>query len=157
MVKIDFRIFDFFKGKPTFRSIFSLIYCMGIGQQTNFFKIKSQQRYSYGGVLRNKKLGRGQRPLSTRDPIHVVFKINKVLYPQLQAGTYTPTATNRKLKRRKSLWRYRPFSRVVKGYRAYVIVRDYIQLNEQEILGKISYQKNRLRGLSSSDWTILWT
>ncbi len=189
---------------------------MGIGHQENFFKIKSQHRYSYGGALRNKKLGRGQRPLSTRDPIHLVFKINKSQLPghslrspkcftliqrllkkysihfyvkveqvsiqndhlhlllrstrrcqfhhffrvfagqiaqQLGAVTDTP----KPLERKKSLWRYRPFSRVVKGYRAYEIVRNYIQLNEQEYLGKITYQKNRLRGLSSSDWNILWT
>ena len=54
------------------------------------------------------------------------------------------------------LWRYRPFSRVVRGYRAYRIVRDYIQLNECEALGRIPYRKLRLRGLSSSEWEILW-
>ncbi len=197
---------------------------MSIGRQKNFFKIKSQHRYSYGGVLRNKRLGRGQRPLPTREPIHVVFKINKNHYltkslrspkcfaliqrllkkysirffvkveqasiqhdhlhlllraprrcqihhffrvfagqisQQLQAVIEAPsqrvTGTPEKSERKKSLWKYRPFSRVVKSYRAYKIVRDYIQLNEQEALGKISYQKNRLRGLSSGDWTILWT
>ncbi len=55
------------------------------------------------------------------------------------------------------LWKHRPFTRVVRGFRAYRIVRNYIQLNEQEARGKIRYQKKRLRGLSSSDWKILWT
>jgi putative transposase len=55
------------------------------------------------------------------------------------------------------LWKYRPFSRVVRGWRAYKIVRDYIQLNEKEVRGEIPYRKERLKGLSSSDWQILWT
>ena len=48
------------------------------------------------------------------------------------------------------LWKYRPFTRVVKGYRAYRIVRDYISLNEAEAPGVISYSKTRLRGLSEN-------
>jgi len=56
----------------------------------------------------------------------------------------------------KKLWRHRPFTRVVKGWRAYQTVRDYIQLNEKEALGDIPYRSERLRGLSSSDWEILW-
>ncbi len=166
--------------------------------------------------MRNKRLGRGQRPLSTREPVHVVFKINKnhpsikslrspkcfaliqrllkkysihfyikvdqvsiqhdhfhlllraprrcqfhyffrvfagQIAQQLQMATGTQKACNKK----KSLWWYRPFSRVVKSYRAYEIVRDYIKLNEKEAQGKILYRKNRLRGLSTSDWDILWT
>jgi hypothetical protein len=55
------------------------------------------------------------------------------------------------------LWKHRPFSRVVRGYRAYKIVRNYIQLNEKEVLGEIKYQSLRLRGLSMSDWKILWS
>lgn len=54
-------------------------------------------------------------------------------------------------------WKHRPFSRVVRGWRAYVIVRNYIQLNEMEILGRIPYRKERLRGLSLWDWEILWS
>ncbi len=38
-------------------------------------------RYSYGGVLRNKRIGRGQRQLFMRDPIQVVFKVNKAMLP----------------------------------------------------------------------------
>ncbi len=55
------------------------------------------------------------------------------------------------------LWKYRPFTRVIKGWKAYKIVRNYVQLNEQEALGKISYQKLRLKGLSSAEWELLWT
>lgn len=56
---------------------------------------------------------------------------------------------------RTSLWVHRPFSRVVKGWRAFEIARNYVKLNELEVLGKIRYQPERLRGLSSADWEIL--
>lgn len=79
----------------------------------------------------------------------------------LRMVTDTPeTAISRqfgKLKRKLKLWKQRPFSRVVRGYRAYRIVRNYIQLNEKEVLGYIKYQSQRLRGLSMSDWKILWS
>jgi putative transposase len=54
------------------------------------------------------------------------------------------------------LWLYRPFSRVVRGWKAFKTVRDYIQLNEKEVNGKIKYSSKRLAGLSSGDWKILW-
>jgi hypothetical protein len=50
----------------------------------------------------------------------------------------------------------RPFSRVIKGWKAYRIVKDYIQLNIKEALGEIRYNKRRLKGLSTSEWDILW-
>ena len=190
---------------------------MGIGsRQQSLFSSNSRHRYSYGGTLRNKKIGRGQRPLSTHEPIHVVFKINKtrllgkslrspICFPLVQrllkkystrflvkvehvsiqndhlhlllrahrrcqfhhffrvfAGQIAQqlkamTGTKDDHEKKESFWKYRPFSRVVRGYRAYEIVKNYIQLNKQEALGKISYQKNRLRGLSNSDWAIFWT
>lgn len=59
---------------------------------------------------------------------------------------------------KRKLWRYRPFSRVIaKGYKALRIVQNYVQLNEQEALGKIKYRKERLKGLSLRDWQILWS
>ena len=58
--------------------------------------------------------------------------------------------------RRAQLWKYRPFSRLVRGYKTYKIVRNYIQLNEKEARGEIKYQKKRLKGLSTSEWQILW-
>jgi len=61
------------------------------------------------------------------------------------------------MKSLKRLWQQRPFARVVKGFRAYQTVRDYIQLNEQETLGHIPYRSQRLKGLSSSEWEILWS
>jgi putative transposase len=55
------------------------------------------------------------------------------------------------------LWKYRPFSRVVKGWKAYKIVRNYIQLNEKEALGRIGYRKERQKGLSLFEWSLLWS
>jgi putative transposase len=55
------------------------------------------------------------------------------------------------------LWKHRPFSRIVKGWKAYKIVQNYIRLNEKEALGEIPYRKQRLKGLSSTEWRLLWT
>jgi hypothetical protein len=55
-----------------------------------------------------------------------------------------------------SLWLQRPFSRVIRGWRSYKIVSDYIQLNEEEILNEIKYRKSRLSGLTENDWIKLW-
>lgn len=86
-----------------------------------------------------------------------------------QRAKMTDTPQNRKTKANRSqqtgnpscrgtkLWRHRPFSRVVKGWKAYQTVRNYIQLNEKEALGQIIYRKERLRGLSMQDWEILWS
>ena len=201
---------------------------MGIGhrhhsKQFSFDKTKHQHRYSYGGSLRQKRAGRGQRPLACKEALHIVFKINKsrlrcqglrssrsfslihqivkryslnffvkieqvsvqgdhihclvrtnrrshfhfffrvvagqiaqrfqkegLLIEPTKAVTGTPPVQGT------GLWKFRPFSRVVRGWRAHKIVRDYIQLNEQEARGQIRYQKKRLRGLSSGEWEILW-
>jgi len=209
---------------------------MGHGQQS-FFAQSWRHRFSHGGTLRNRRAGRGQRPLSTKSPLHLVFKVNpgclrhrslrsvqglplvlfilrrysqkfavKIEQVSIQndhihalirtsrrsqyykffrvvpgqialqfkkqgllrgassravtdgairsapVGRTTVTANTSGT----GLWRYRPFSRVIKGWKAYRVVQNYIQLNEQEVLGRIKYQKNRLRGLSASDWEILW-
>jgi REP element-mobilizing transposase RayT len=55
-----------------------------------------------------------------------------------------------------SIWKQRPFSRVVLGFRAHVTIMNYVRLNEMEARGKIKYKKQRLRGLSSAEWKILW-
>ncbi len=186
---------------------------------------------THGGVLRNRRKGRSMRPLSTKQPAHLVFKINRsalkkgLRHPKnftlvsqlfktygkhffirieqlsiqndhihclirapkrqlylnffrvvtgqiaqrLQVVTDTPTdkagaagARNNPKQRHVNLpnmklWKHRPFSRVVRGLRAYKIVRNYIQLNEQEALGIIRYNKNRLKGLSSFEWQLLWS
>ncbi|AZZ37879.1 hypothetical protein CIK05_14080 [Bdellovibrio sp. qaytius] len=61
------------------------------------------------------------------------------------------------VKRVMKLWLSRPFTRVVHGWRAYITLRDYIQLNEKEVTGVIPYQKTRLRGLHIVYWQKLWS
>jgi REP element-mobilizing transposase RayT len=197
-------------------------------KQTSFFKLN----LSHGGVLRNQRKGRGARPLSTKESLHLVFKLNPhrlrhrtlrsargfalanriikkyaahfyikieqlslqndhihalvrtsrrslyqhffrvvtgqiaqqferegMLTTQLVTDTKTRTPSDRVKTEKKaiSLWKYRPFTRVVRGWKTYKTVRNYIQLNEQEVTGKIHYRKERLRGLSSTEWELLWS
>ncbi|WP_413293010.1 transposase [Bdellovibrio sp. HCB185ZH] len=174
--------------------------------QTNW-----KYRYCHGGTLRKSSKGRRARPLSSKEPIHLVFKVNKTA---VRGGLRTPrtfSLINSLLKKysRKfyvrveqhsiqndhihillrggkrsqmqsffrvlagqfaqrltdtfdtkhegeKIWKHRPFSRVVKGYRPYRIVRDYIQLNEREAQGR-PYSKSRLRGLTQEQLTELWS
>lgn len=215
-------------------------------RQNTFFQLNKNRwnhNYSHGGVLRNKRKGRGRRPLSTKDPHHVVYKLDKLRlrhgslrspqcltlatkilkkyalhffvhieqvsiqkdhihllirtkrrsqfhhFMRVTAGQIaqqferegfftgkkpslsqnvtdtqktpntqkTPKKASKEWNKKTSLWIYRPFSRIVKGFKAYKIVRNYIQLNEQEAKGKIPYRKERLRGMTIQDWQILWT
>lgn len=220
---------------------------MGIGHKNKQYSTSKQKSHlkqsslwkqssslSHGGALRQKRSGRGQRPLSTKHPLHLVFKIRKqklktrslrtsqnlqlathliwkyarrfqikveqfsvqkdhihllirtnkrkqfqnffrVFSGQLaqelqkqkavlsdwkspthEAVTDTPLKKKRGQPKKISIWMHRPFSRVVKGWKGYKTVRNYIQLNEQEALGMISYKKTRLKGLTSTDWGRLW-
>ncbi len=190
-------------------------------KQLSFEKTNWQHRLNHGGSIRNKRLGRKARPLSTKASHHVVFKAEKknlrrglrsplgfqiclkvlkdyshrfhikiqsqaicgdhvhlvirikkrslaqhflrVVAGQiaqrfekngfLKLGTDTPNTK----KSKPSLWRYRPFTRVVLGYQALKIALAYVRLNEKEAQGVIPYSKTRLRGLSNSDWELLWS
>ena len=196
-------------------------------KQFSFFKSTWKHQFCHGGTLRQRRKGRRSRPLSTREPLHCVFKINsdhfklrglrhaqsfqlihqivnqysrrfhvgveqisiqsdylhllirskrrsqfhhffRVVAGQIaqrfEQRSWIVTDTPKKPAKGKSretqgagLWRYRPYSRVVRGYKAYLVVRDYIQLNEQEALGNIPYRKQRLKGMSMQDWEILWS
>ncbi len=194
---------------------------MGIGHRRNssnkqrsFFISGGVLTLSYGGELRKKKKGRGPRPLSSKEPLHTVFKVAShqlrhkslrspqnfklileiiekfskhfaVKIEQLSVQNDHIHLLIRTSRRKHyhhffrvvagqiaqrfeyagllanvtdtpRLWKYRPFSRVVRGWKSYKTIRNYIQLNEKEALGAIKYQKKRLRGLSTSDWQILW-
>ena len=211
---------------------------LGTGhRQESLFKTHWQHALNYGGILRRKKLGRSQRPLSSREPLHLVLKAQKhtlrtgtlrspynraiiqrlikkyalrfhikieqysiqgdhihfliraprrfryqyffrVLAGQiaqqfehaglLKAMTGTHPQNSKQATKSQSqvgskngesrtgLWMYRPYTRVVRGYRAYKIVRDYVQLNECEGRKVIRYNKLRLRGLTMADWALLW-
>lgn len=154
--------------------------------------------------------GRGARPLSSKDPIHLVFKINKAAvksglrsprsfgliialmrkysrkffvgieqfsiqtdhihllvrgrrrsslqnFLRVLAGQFAQCLTdtfNHKYEGEK-IWKHRPFSRVVQGFKSYLTVRNYIQLNEMEALGR-PYSKTRLRGLTEENLRDLW-
>ncbi len=51
----------------------------------------------------------------------------------------------------RSMWKHRPFSRVVFGERARKIARDYVRLNRLESEGRIPYRKERLKGLTEME------
>lgn len=190
-------------------------------------------RFCHGGTLRNRRHGRKARPLSTKDPIHLVFKCDKssvrrgfrsplgfaiitrliktfakrffikidqysinhdhihfvirihrrslhhyflrviagqIAQEFLKEGfmkvtdtparphaTQSKVADLQKQGSPKPLWKYRPFTRVVKGWKPYLTVMNYVRLNEKEVRGEIPYRKNRLRGMSSSEWEVLWS
>lgn len=207
-------------------------------KQFNLIQNNWRFHHSHGGILRRKRMGRGARPLSTKDPIHLVLKLNRQV---LRRGLRSPlgfkicneviqkyskkfyvkieqTAINQDhihllvrlskrslgidffrvvtgqiaqqfwkngfvtiqdLNNRKmvtdtqsslqsqrllsristgkiKIWLHRPFTRVIKGWRAYQIVRNYIQLNLKEANREIPYKKLRLKGLSSYEWQLLW-
>jgi len=192
---------------------------MGHAKQLQLLRPDWKNQSFHGGLLRRRRAGRGQRPLSLREPLHAVFKIEKsrlacgglrspknfkltqhiiakyaakffVKIEQisiqgdhvhlllranrrthfhhffrvttgqisqrfarvglLKTKTVTDTPAARKL------WKLRPFTRVVRGWRAYRTIRNYIQLNEKEARHEIKYQKLRLKGLSVDDWDKLW-
>lgn len=192
--------------------------------QYSFLNEHYKHKYSSGGSLRSKKLGRSQRSLSCKEPLHLVFKVNqsrlrhktlrsfqgfklidKIIkkysakfYVQVEQITiqndhlHLLIRTKRRsqfhsffrvvagqiaqifnkqgllLSQRMTdtpniqingtqLWKYRPFTRVIRGYKAYKLVRNYIQLNEKEITGEIKYRGSRLKGVLDCEWKILWS
>ena len=188
-------------------------------KQTSIFQSHWRHRFSHGGTLRNQRAGRGARPLSTKDPLHLVLKIHrealgrgslrspqkmKLMHQLVQkysrkffikieqitiqgdhlhllirtsrrsffqhffrvlAGQISQQLAKHRMvtdtpnglaAQARGLWKHRPFSRVVKGWRSYEIVRDYIQLNEKEAQQRIPYRKSRLRGLLPDEWQALW-
>jgi len=50
---------------------------MGHAQQLQLLKPNWKHQFSHGGILRQRRAGRGQRPLSTREPLHAVFKVER--------------------------------------------------------------------------------
>ena len=47
--------------------------------RTQFQLASKPESLKHGGVLRKKRQGRGRRPLSCKESLHVVFKINKIV------------------------------------------------------------------------------
>ena len=200
-----------------------------MGNQFDFEERNYKHNLCHGGSLRQKKLGRKARPLSTKDSIYLVFKANmgtirgglrqsrrfalihhlvkkyaryfyikidkfsvqndhihlvirapkrakyqdffRVFAGQIAqqfqthglvtvAMTDTPytleNATAKIGAKKKELWKFRRFTRVVKGNRAYKMVLAYVELNELEALNLIPYRKERLKGLSREMLERLW-
>lgn len=200
-------------------SVIRLLPPKGCMKQQFFNSLKTnwKHRHCHGGTLRKSAEGRCARPLSTKDPIHLVLKVNKSslkgglrgphafrlmsvlikryslkffvkveqfsiqndhvhllirgtkrsklqsflrVVPGQFAQNMTDTLSVRKDKEGKvpkkpKLWKYRPFTRVIKGFKPYQIVKDYIQLNECEANGR-PYSKTRLRGLTQEQLIELW-
>jgi putative transposase len=93
-----------------------------------------------------------------RSHFHHFFRVVSGQIAQRFEKTGLLAVTDTPANRRKgtSLWKHRPFSRVVKGRKAFVTARNYVRLNEMEAIGRIPYRKSRLRGLSAGEWRILW-
>ncbi|MGE0632576.1 MAG: transposase [Pseudobdellovibrionaceae bacterium] len=171
---------------------------------------------AYGGQFRRKRRGRGARPLSSKEPIHLVLKgtlalkkwsfrlprnhkiiselifqfskaygirieqkaiqydhvhlLVRVPYRTLykrfirrlsgQIAMYVTDARDSAKSLKKEglrFFKYRPFSRVVRGWKAYKTARNYVILNEQEALRNIPYRKERLRDLNAHEWHFIWS
>jgi len=200
-------------------------------KQISLIPANWKTQFTHGGVLRQKRSGRGIRPLSCKEPLHLVFKAHRAslreksfrgrrsfpitqriirkyakyffvkveqisiqgdhLHLLIRCGrrsqfhhffrvtagqiaqvfekegllAVTDTPKLRKTEGvtdtpatqlQAQLWKHRPFSRVIRSYRALRIVKDYIQLNEKEAQGEIRYNSRRLRGISMVDWRVLW-
>jgi putative transposase len=117
----------------------------------NFFRVVAgqiAQQFEKEGLLRNIN-GMG----------HVVKRNGKVVLSIPQKVTDTPVNKSdapEAFKQKLSLWKHRPFSHLIKGFKAYKTVRDYIQLNEKEVTGTIPYRKERLKGLTKKEQELLW-
>jgi hypothetical protein len=129
-------------------------------KQQNFENTNWKLRNSYGGSLRKKRAGRKARPLSSRNPIHFFIRAPRraefsdffrVFAGQVaqqfekegllsravkQKVTDTASRSHKASKSLLRLWKHRPFTMVVVGWKA--------------------YQKDRLRGTLIVDWDVLW-
>lgn len=136
-----------------------------------FFRVVSgqiAQRFQLEGLLKAEVADTPQRSRAGELRFEAESPGVTVTLPGLRARTglrqeavLRVIESNEKVRRKSpqagtGFWKHRPFSRVVRGWRAYQIVRNYIQLNELEARGAIPYRKDRLKGMSSADWEILW-
>ena len=96
------------------------------------------------------------------DHIHILVRLSKRSFGQyffrVVAGQIAQEFKNIGLwvTDTQGIWKYRPFTRVVLGVRAFLIAKNYVRLNEQEAKGVIFYKKERLRGLTPEEWNLLW-
>ena len=78
----------------------------GIGHKNSkqlvLFKTNWKHQLSHGGVLRNKRAGRGQRPLSCKEPLHLVFKLDSSRLRHRSLRSYRGFALTQKIIRKYS-------------------------------------------------------
>ncbi len=130
-------------------------------QYQNFFRVLSgqiAQQFEKQGLL-NFALTSKEKTSVTGTPPGEASKSAVTGTPEnankrAATDTLSPRKTESQVAR---LWKHRPFTRVVRGWKAFQIARNYLKLNEQEALGNIAYKKNRLKGLSAGEWEILWS
>lgn len=58
----------------------------------------------------------------------------------LKQGLTKQSSSSHRLQRRDKFWDYRPFTRIVDGFRAFLNLRDYVQINQLEGLGAPRHQ-----------------
>ncbi len=148
---------------------------------------------SHGGKLRQRRNGRKARPLSAREPLHLVFKLNKhrLRHRSLRShqGFKLVQAIVRRyskhfyvqieqisiqhdhihcLIRTKRHSQYQNFFRVVAGQIAQQFLKEGLCLgwipsstsskqSSQSVTDALKYSVQRLKGLSSGEWKLLWT
>ncbi len=108
----------------------------------NFFRVVAgqiAQKFENQGFVVTDTPTRGQHNQSAKTPQIRTKSLKQLLLSQ---------------KRR--VWKLRPFTRIVFGWRALRTVIAYVRLNEKEAQGKIPYRKERLRGLSIAEWALIW-
>ncbi len=59
------------------------------------------------------------------------------------------------VKFKQNFWKYRPFTRIVRSRKSYLITKAYIRMNELEGRGIIPYQKKRLKCSTPQLWSLL--
>jgi REP element-mobilizing transposase RayT len=97
------------------------------------------------------------------DHAHFIIRIhNRQLYKAfirvLTARiVFVVTEGRNRLKNGMKLWKFRPFTRVIRGFRAHKTAIAYVRLNQLEAEGKIQYRKERLRGLEPDEIALVWT
>ncbi|MGE0631842.1 MAG: transposase [Pseudobdellovibrionaceae bacterium] len=101
------------------------------------------------------------------DHIHLLLRVrNRSLYKRFIRSlsgqiamlvTDARNATKSLKKEGLRFFKYRPFTRVVKGWKPYQTAKAYLKLNEQEALGNIPYRKQRLKDLEAHEWHFVWT
>ena len=88
--------------------------------------------------------------VGARKPTKSLLKFSN---EERKASTSTPDRATHSPK----LWKYRPFTRVVKSFKAFKTLRSYVRLNHLESIKKISYRKAKLRGLLPHEYGLLWS